>query len=239
VSARREGCDERREDLAAYALGALPPGEASALERHLDGCEACRADLRWLTPAVDLLPASVEQRSPPESLRERLMATVRAEAAAAPAASAPARAREPWWQGLRALLLRPAVGMAALILLVAGVGAGWLLRGSDTVEPGSNLVRAEPLGSASPVSATLERSGDAGTLHVRALPAISPDEVYEVWVQRGGVMEPSNTFVLSSDGTAEAAIPGSLKGGDAIYVTREPRGGSPQPTTRPLLQVPL
>ena len=37
--------------------------------------------LRWLSPAVDVLPAAVEQRTPPPSLRENLMATVRAEAA--------------------------------------------------------------------------------------------------------------------------------------------------------------
>ena len=243
MNAQQHGCAERRDDLAAYALGALTPEEATAFEGHLEGCDACRAELRWLTPAVDLLPASVEQLSPPESLRENLMATVRTEAAAAQpaAATAPpqARARTQWWHGLRSLMMRPAVGMAALILLIAGVGAGWLLRGSDTVEPGANLVRAQPVGNATPVSATLERTGDTGTLHVRALPRIRDDQVYEIWVERAGVLEPRNTFVLSGDGTAEAAIPGPLSGGKAIYVTREPHGGSPQPTTKPVLQAPL
>jgi hypothetical protein len=245
MSDDRRACAERRDDLAAYALGALKPDEASALERHLEGCESCRAEIRWLAPAVDLIPVGVEQLSPPDSLRESLMATVRAESAAeAPAAKAapapePQRAREPWWQGLRGLLMRPAVGMAALILLVAGVGVGWLLRGSDTVGHGTNLVRAEPVGKATPVSATLERTGDTGTLHVQALPAISNDEVYEIWVQRAGVLEARNTFVLSGDGSAEAAIPGPLNGAQAIYVTREPHGGSQQPTTRPVLQAPL
>jgi len=244
VSAAPESCEPRRDDLAAYALGALQSDEAGALERHLEGCRGCRDRLRWLTPAVDVLPASVEPRTPPDGLRESLMATVRAEAAAAagdasPAHTRPATAREPWWHGLRGLLARPAVGMAALIVLIAGVGAGWLLRGSDTVEPRSSLVRAEPVGSATPVAATLEVSHDAGTLHVQALPAIPSDEVYEIWIQRAGVMEPSNTFVLDRNGSAEAAIPGPLNGGQAVYVTREPRGGSSQPTTRPVLQAPL
>ena len=52
-------------------------------------------------------------------------------------------------------------------------------------------------------------------------------------------MEPRNTFVLSGDGSAEVAVPPPLHGGQAIYVTREPRGGSRQPTTRPVLQAPL
>ena len=90
-----------------------------------------------------------------------------------------------------------------------------------------------------PVSATLERSGDSATLHVHELPAIAGDEVYEVWVQRAGVMEPRNTFVLSVDGSAEAAVPRAARGRRGRLVTREPRGGSRQPTTRPLLQAPL
>jgi anti-sigma-K factor RskA len=241
---RRPECEALRDDLAAYALGALAGDELTALEAHLGGCEHCQARLRWLTPAVDVLPAAVEQRSPPPSLRENLMSTVRAEAAQSTVAGPePARteepARESWWAGLRGLMLRPATGMAAVILLVAGIGVGYALRGSDPVETGPTLVKAEPLDDSVPVSATLEREGDSATLHVHELPPIDDDEVYEVWVQRAGVMEPRNTFVLSMNGTAEAAVPGPLEGGEAVLVTREPRGGSPQPTTDPLLSAPL
>ena len=225
--------DRFDEDLAAYALGALPPDDAAELERHLEGCEACRQQLRWLSPAVDVLPAAVAQRSPPERLRENLMEVVRSEAIDAPR---PARARAPWWRSLGALVMRPAAGIAAVILVVAGIGAGYLLRGPDSSE--TTLVQGEALTSA-PASATLERDGDTSTLHVHQMPPIGPDKVYEVWVQRGQRLEPVSTFVLSADGTAEAAVPGSLSGGQAVLVTREPRGGSPQPTTEPLLSVPL
>jgi hypothetical protein len=172
------------------------------------------------------------------------MEVVRREAAeatvAAPAAApAPERSRSNWWDSLSGVLLRPATAMAVLIVLVAGIGAGYLLRGNDEVSPGSTLVKAQPANGANPVSATLERSGDSATLHVNAMPPLADDEVYEVWVQRAGVMEPRSIFVLSSDGTAEAAVPGPLDDADAVYVTREPRGGSRQPTTDPLLSAPL
>ena len=75
---------ERRDDLAAYALGALDQPTAADLETHLAGCEACSEYLRWLEPAVDLLPASVEQVEPPASLKRNLMEAVRADAATAP-----------------------------------------------------------------------------------------------------------------------------------------------------------
>ena len=68
-----ESHQRRREDVAAYALGALEPDEAAELERHLAGCERCRRDLRWLAPAVSTLGESVERLEPPASLRSELM----------------------------------------------------------------------------------------------------------------------------------------------------------------------
>lgn len=44
-----------RIDLGAHALGALRPEEAAALEGHLAGCAACRAELAELRPAATVL----------------------------------------------------------------------------------------------------------------------------------------------------------------------------------------
>jgi anti-sigma-K factor RskA len=76
------------EDLAAYMLGALEPTEVAGLERHAEGCERCRVEIRRLTPAVDALPESAARLEPPPQLRERLMAEVRADAGKAGAEDA-------------------------------------------------------------------------------------------------------------------------------------------------------
>lgn len=227
-----------RDDLAAYSLGALGGAEEAELDRHLERCDACRERVRWLRPAVDLLPGTVEQRTPPASLRESLMATVRAEAAESVAVvtsreSRPER-RQPWWRGLTNVMLRPATGMIVLIVLIAGIAGGYLLRGE-----GTEFIEGVPAPGAVEVSATLERHGDSGTLHVNQLPRLARDDVYQVWVQRAGVMEPRNTFVLNPDGAAEAAVPGPLDGAAAVLVTAEPRPGSPKPTSPPILEAPL
>ena len=47
------------EDVAAYLLGALEPGEAAELERHCRLRAAAGPSSRWLRPAVQLLPESV------------------------------------------------------------------------------------------------------------------------------------------------------------------------------------
>ena len=235
--------DLLREELAAYSLGALPDADAERLERHLEGCASCRSRVRCSTAPEITLTAGSSQRTPPASLRENLMATVRAEAAPEPDVrpAKPTSERGSWWQGLGGLVRRPAVGMAVMIVLVVGLGAGYLLAGgSNTADaPTFTKATAPPGSTVTDVSGTLERDGETTTLHVQSLPKIARDEVYEVWVRRGGAMEPRSVFVLNRDGSAEAAVPGSLAGADAVLVTREPHGGSAQPTTPAVLQASL
>ena len=236
-AARHEPSHEKhRDDLAAYALGALPEREAAELRRHLEECEACSRELRWLQPAVNLLPHSVQQLEPPPGLRRRLLETVRAEAAetAPPRVEAEEKSSRRRW----ALpLWRPAFAAAAAVLLVAGGVAGYLLH-----QPGESrsLVSARPVGGApSSLTATLEREDGSGILRVERLPALSGGDVYEVWVKRDGTLHPSSLFVPRRDRTATAAVPGPLGGADAVLVTREPRGGSSHPTSSPLLRADL
>ena len=85
-----------RDDLAAYLLGALEPGESADLERHVAGCEECRTELRWLGPAIQALPEAVERVEPPPELRARVLAEVRADAAAGSAAAVAGARAAPW-----------------------------------------------------------------------------------------------------------------------------------------------
>jgi anti-sigma-K factor RskA len=230
------GHEGYRDDLAAYALSVLEEPEATELRRHLADCEACRMQLRWLQSAVDLLPRSVEQLGPPAGLRKRLMATVRAEAQEASRAGVET-AKPRRWRDWGTLLWRPATAVAAAMLLIVGAAGGYLLH-----QPGdsSSVITARPPPAApSNVAGTLEREDGSAILTMSRLPALPPNDVYEVWVQRDGTLEPSSLFVPRRDRTAEAAVPGSLDDADAVLVTREPRGGSQHPTSPPLLRADL
>ena len=225
----------RRDELAAYALGAVDPVEAEALERHVDGCRECREYLLWLDPAVSVLPASVEQRPAPARLKRALMAEVEADLKAARRAE---RERERADRGFWGSLWRPVTAVAACLVLIAGVVAGYVLRGED--EPESALIAAEPLGPGSPaMAATLERTGERGVLHVEELPPLPANRVYQAWIGHDGKMEPSTTFVVPEDGSTEVAIEGSLDGASGVFITREPQGGSETPTPPILMQAPL
>ncbi|MGH2955178.1 MAG: anti-sigma factor domain-containing protein [Solirubrobacterales bacterium] len=234
---RHRDYEALRDDLAAYALGALPEDDAAGLEEHLEACPRCRDLLRWLSPAVDVLPAAVPQLSPPSALRERVMAVVREEAAPKPGPSRPER----WWGRRPARAApRPAIAVALVATLAVGLAGGYAIRGDEGGEqPEITFVEARPLTGDPNVSATLERRGDSATLHVHELPGLPPSKVYEVWVERGGVMEPSTLFVVGKDGSGRAAVPGPLEGAERVLVTAEPRGGSQSPTSPPLLAATL
>ena len=125
--------------------------------------------LRWLQPAVDLLPRSVEQLEPPAGLRKRLMATVRAEAR--DVSRAGIEIAEPRrWRDWGTLLWRPATAVAAAALLIVGAAGGYLLH-----QPGesSSVITARPLPAApSNLAGTLEREDGSAILTMSRLPAL-------------------------------------------------------------------
>jgi len=91
-------------------------------------------------------------------------------------------------------------------------------------------------------AASLHVPGDRknALLTVQGLPAPGAGRVYEVWVQRGGTMQPAGAlFSVGTGGSGSAGIPGSLKGVEAVAVTAEHDGGALKPTQMPVLTVKL
>ncbi len=219
--------EAQRDQLAAYLLGALEPGEAAALEQHLAGCEECRAELEWLRPAVLSLPEAVEVAEPPAGLRTRIMDEIEADGKAERATN-----RFGWKR--RSPGLRPLAGLAVVALLAAAF-AGYAIRdgGGDAGSEPTTVAVGEPPA----VTAEMVSEGDSGTLRLENLRQLPADEVLQAWVQRGKRVESAKTlFVPNPDGTAIAVID-DMGGVDAVMVTAEPRGGSKQPTGEPIVEM--
>jgi anti-sigma-K factor RskA len=224
--------EAQHDDLGAYLLGALEPGEAAALEQHFAGCEECRAELAWLRPAVWMLPEAVERVEPPAELRARIMGEVEADAGR--------RSRRALFSGFRNgaggrrfAALRPAAGLVAVLVIAAGI-AGYAI--SDGGSEGATTVAA---GHAPGVRAEMVREGDSGTLRLANVHQLPSDEVLQAWVRRGKRIESAKTlFVPNRDGTATAVID-HMNGVNTVMVTAEPRGGSDYPTSAPIASVAL
>lgn len=215
-----------RDDLAAYTLDALVGAEQAAIELHLESCARCQADVRWLLPAVEMLPETVEQISPPPQLRENLLDIVRAEVEYSGAGRRASDKKRRLRIGRFAL--GPATALAAVLIAVAGL-AGYVA--SNNGGDGSSSHTISLASQANGSKAALVINKDTATLQAAGVPQLPPGSVYQVWVRMpGGRAIPSSVFRPSGDGSAAAAVPEVLHGATEVMVTREPGRGSKTPT---------
>jgi hypothetical protein len=238
---------QHADTVASFLLGALSEEGRAGFETHLASCPTCRDDAVALGAVVDLLAAAAPQVAPPSRLRERVMATVHAEAellhAAGPSAdrprSAPRRRRFPGGLPLQ----RPLALAGAAALVVAGF-AGFGLRALTDSNPASptRTVQAQVTPAAAPHgSARVVVRGGVATLQVSGMPLPPRGHVYEVWLVRPGVAAPAPTDALFSVdrlGSGRVALP-SVRGVQAVLVTAEPAGGSLAPTQKPFISATL
>jgi anti-sigma-K factor RskA len=242
-------CAELLELAEAHAIGALDAAESAAAEEHLrslgphQGCQEAldRARRGWEAMALALPPARpdprvwkgiearIGQKAPVRvAFRERLLWVFALAAAVVLLALAESdlRKRDGFEERQRAAaarqvdtLRRELFGQREAIALLQ--------------RPASRVVPLAPQGSASQrASAILDLEGGRGVVLASALaPAAGRD--YELWVIRGEAKVPAGILKPGADGTAVLPVAARLlQGGrpDALAVSIEPAGGSPQPT---------
>jgi anti-sigma-K factor RskA len=218
-----------RDDLVAFALGALEPGEERAVEAHAPRCARCTRELEALVPAVGVLGESVEQLEPPPELRERVLAEVRADVARS-AAQEETR-RRPRRRGWRGLVMRPAIAVGVAIA-TAAVG-GYLIAGNGG--GGGADEATVPVVAQQGIGGTLAVGERSSMLDLHGLAQLKGREVYQVWVAKGQSVRPSSNFIPDAGGRAMTAVDGQLDPGTKVMVTREPRPGQTAPTPPILL----
>ena len=219
--------DRYRDDVAAYALGALTRVGAAGLERHLPGCEACSSDLARFCAVVETLPMTVEPQTPRRQLKHEVLQRIHSER------SPPSR--ESSFSGR---VVRPPLPAVAAVLAAAAILAGGFVLGSSVSGIERQELRAAVDQTYAPgVSASFVRQGDLGVLRVSKL--APPDKgVYVLWVDRGAGPVFVSSFTPSSGGRAEVGVT-DLNHVRRMTVTREAAAHVGGPTTRALLTVRL
>jgi anti-sigma factor RsiW len=238
--------DRRLEEAVAFALGSLDPEQVDDFKEHLKGCKRCQEELRWLAPAVRALPEAVEAQTPPPGIKTRLMAEVRADAEAEERRVRADERRERtstaggvagWLGGLRVgnLTWKPLAGLALVILVVAG-GIGYAVGNGG----GTNAHTTEAA-QAGGVVAKVVKEGEKGELRLTGVEQLPQGKVLEAWVEHendGKYEAVPALFAPNKAGDASTMIE-DLNGVTTVLVTREPEGGSKQPTQKPFVTVPL
>jgi len=171
--------------------------------------------------------------------------------------SAAERASKRWFQRPASLLLAAA---AAVALFIGGTFVGLGLAGTSgtsdsfAAQQAASLAQLNAAPDVQRASATTADGHQAtlvwsdtsslSALLVDGLPALSGDQDYQLWyIGPGGAVSAglldTNAAASggTSTGTAWRVLDGSLTAGDTIGMTVEPKGGSQQPTTAPIVAI--
>lgn len=159
-----------------------------------------------------------------------------------PVGPAESAARRRWFQRPGAII----AAAAAAVVLVAGVvvGVGWpgpngwgaqRERAAIAAAPDAQSQTHEVEGGG---EITLVSSAEQGRSVVitEGLPELGDDQTYELWYIDDSGAAPAGTFDVSGDETWRV-LEGSFTPGVVVGVTVEPAGGSPQPTTEPIVAI--
>jgi anti-sigma-K factor RskA len=190
-------------------------------------------------------PAPHTEPAPIPTAPERTAPERTAPGRTAPGRTAADRARLRWFQRPVGIL---AAAAAAVVLFAGGTFVGQSLE-SDQFEQdqAAGLVQITAAADTQRASATTADGQEAtliwseerglSALLVDDLPALSADQDYQLWYIGGSGAVPAGTFDSSGSGTVWRVLDGSLTAGDTIGVTVEPKGGSEQPTSDPILAI--
>lgn len=228
--------DEMLDNVAAYALGVVPPDEAATILEHLQSCAECQEEYRLLRPAVTAVAYAAETPadvSISPLLKARIMREVRA-------TIVPARQRPRWlpYAAAACLILAIVTGLFNLELKTQLVGM------RERVAQQEQTVTDLAAGDARRYPFT---GGEAVTrdgrlyLALQHVPKPPAGKVYQAWTLAKGAkaVTPSVTFEPADNGATVVRLPAAPVTLAAVAVSIEPTGGSKQPTSKPIAVVKL
>ncbi len=202
--------EHQTEQLGAYVLGVLDPGEELAVQRHLDTCPSCRlevGELREMEAALGELPSEAFIEGPPDGADLLLQRTLR-------------EMRAEQDSGNR---LRRVVWSAAAVVVAAAILTGGALLGRGTAPTGTvaqpapsasapaGVTRTDPSTGASMTVALQPAAGWVRlTARVRGVPAGQRCQL--IVVAKDGTQWVAGSWLVSAAGEAD----GTTVNGSAV-----------------------
>jgi len=233
-----------RENIPAYALGALDAEDVRALESHLQTCASCRTDLADYRAVSESLLMISPAKTPPAALRRSLQRHL-------PSAQKKALPRHAWSFNQLAL------GIALILLLALNVSSYLQIRSlrkqqaeltrklqsEQTVLAMLAYPNTESLPiTADTISGTLlvDKSRNTATIIVWNLPQLDSTQTYQAWlIDPEGNRTDAGIFRPQADQpyTSASIYAHNLTNFVGIGVTVEPANGSDQPTGQRVFKV--
>ena len=155
--------------------------------------------------------------------------------------------RRSWLTKVRGYLSAQNLALGAAALLVIGLFSWNMLLQAEmqTLQGRVQSLQSQPqepqmveLGGAGTEQGAraelLTLEGDRAVLVVEDMPPVPADKTYQIWVIEDDVPKPSGLF-KPAEGTVAAVVEHPIDEADVVAVTVEPEGGSPKPTSDPML----
>ena len=246
---------EMLDEVAVYALGALPPADARRVRAHIASCAECQEEYHRLRSTASLIGLTAEtvvddRTCPSTLLKPRIMRAIAAQSAP------PHDARPKMWP---AYLVAAACLAIAIVSSMANISVtaqnrqmqAELSRNTDATKKLAETLNQTRTMLADLLSNDAKRYDvDGGQIvthgsHVyiamRSLPQPPHGKVYQAWTLAKGAKKvaPSYTFVPDANGVAVVPLPVDARATAAVAISVEPEGGSKQPTSKPIAVVPL
>ena len=237
----------------SYALDALTEAERAEFEKHLARCPSCTEEVRGMRETAAWLAMAATVPPPPEMRARALAAAPHARQLPpsgrnilAMAGQRAGRRRRPLTRaGLTAAIVTLAAAVA--VLLVAQLSASRQLQQEQTSNRAIAAVLAAPDARIESVPGT---TGGTVTAVVSLrqheavvtadLPVLPGTRVYQLWVlTAAGSARSAGLLGSIGSGSTPALLADGVLPGDRLGVTVEPAGGTAQPTTTPVLVMPV
>lgn len=238
----------------SYALNGLDAADLAEFEAHLQQSHATRDEVTELTDTAVLLGLATQPVQPSAGLKASIMDQLDAHPqlpVASPVATAafesPAgrKAQARWFT--RPVTALAAVAAAIALFVGGGVVTTSLAQNNFAQQQADQLAAINSADDAQRASVDLADGGTAtlvwsntllsSALIVDGLAPLPADRTYELWYINDAGARPAGTFGVAGSGSTWRVLDGTMKAGDTVGVTVEPRGGSDAPTTDPVVVI--
>ncbi len=213
-------CEQARELLPAYSIGATDNEETRLVDSQLARCPELVEELARLRGVSDALAYDVPQIAPPPHMLDQLLSKARG--------SKPAPKRQRWaWI---------AAAVAALVLIN---NLYWIMRLNESAVRTLDLptaISGEMTDAAGRVIWSADT--DEAVLIAANFPMLDSNQTYQAWVRRGETVTSLGIFRVDEMGSGLLVFDAARLNEpfEVLGVTTEPAGGSAAPTSDPVVR---
>jgi anti-sigma-K factor RskA len=235
----------------AYALDALEAGaERDRFARHMNRCPSCASEVRGFREVATALAFAATAEPPPE-LRDKVLAAAVRTRQLPPEVRTHARPRRtrswvPWVPWISGVVATASI-VVAVLFGFAQAHTQQQLNQAQAENKAISLLLSSP--QVTLLSRSTTKGGVATVVLAAArhqlvvvtngLPALPAGKVYQLWLIGKTKIVSAGLLPAATSGRTAPVLASGVAKGDTLGLTVEPTPGSAQPTTTPILALPL